>query len=218
MHELHGIVPLKFGVSAEALVAIDEQGSIVFWNDAATKLLGRDAAQAVGRPCHEVLRGLTAAGGHLCGPNCPIQASCRELRAPRRFEMVVPHPDGAELWLEATTCIVLDDEDRPIAIHILSEAVSARRLADLAETVVRRVSKLEASVPATRSGQIVTRRELDVLSLLAEGLGTGDIAARLSLSIATVRNHVQNLLLKLGAHSRAEAVVIAVKSGLVQLH
>ena len=114
--------------------------------------------------------------------------------------MVVPHPDGAELWLEATTCIVLDDEDRPIAIHILSEAVSARRLADLAETVVRRVSKLEASVPATRSGQIVTRRELDVLSLLAEGLGTGDIAARLSLSIATVRNHVQNLLLKLGAH------------------
>ena len=211
-------MPLRFGASAEALVAIDDQGSIVFWNDAATRLLGRDAAQALGRPCHEVLQGITPAGGHLCGPNCPVRASCRELRAPRRFEMVVRHTDGAELWLEATTCIVLDEEDRPIAIHLLSEAVSARHLVDLAETVIRKVSKPDASAPTTSSDQMPTRRELDVLSCLAEGLGTALIAARLGLSTATVRNHIQNLMFKLGAHSRAEVVVIAIKTGLVQLH
>jgi PAS domain S-box-containing protein len=211
-------VPLKFGASADALVAIDDQGRIVHWNDAATRLLGWDAAEAVGRRCHEVLLGLTPAGAHLCGPNCPVRESCRELRAPRRFEMVVRHADGAELWLEATTCIVLDEEDRPVAIHVLSEAVSARRLADLAETVVRRVSKPVACSPAAGSGQTPTRRELDVLSLLAEGLGTDRIAARLGLSSATVRNHVQNVLLKLGAHSRAEAVVMAIRNNLVQTH
>jgi DNA-binding NarL/FixJ family response regulator len=132
--------------------------------------------------------------------------------------MVVRHTDGAELWLEATTCIVLDEEDRPIAIHLLSEAVSARHLVDLAETVIRKVSKPDASAPTTSSDQMPTRRELDVLSCLAEGLGTALIAARLGLSTATVRNHIQNLMFKLGAHSRAEVVVIAIKTGLVQLH
>lgn len=211
-------MPLKFGTSAEALIAIDDQGTIVSWNDAATKLLGRDASQAIGRPCHEVMQGLTPAGGHLCGPNCPIAESCRERRAPRRFEMIVRHPNGTDLWLEATTCVVLDEDERPIAVHILSEGVSARRLADLAETVVRRVSKPEPPPASLEGGQRPTRRELDVLALLAEGLGTAEIAGRLRLSPATVRNHVQNLLLKLGAHSRAEAVVAAIRGGLVHLH
>ena len=211
-------MPLKFGSSAEAIIAVDDRGTVISWNDAATKLLGRSAAEAIGRPCHEVMQGISPSGRHLCGPDCPVQASCRELRAPRRFEMIVRHPDGNELWLEATTCIVIDDDDRAVAIHILAESVSARRLTDLAESVVRRVSKGRTEPTAEADSRIATRRELDVLRLLAEGLSTAQIASRLGLSRATVRNHVQNVLLKLDAHSRAEAVVLAVKSGLVHLH
>lgn len=211
-------MPLKFGSSAEAIIAVDDRGTVISWNDAATKLLGRSAAEAIGRPCHEVMQGITPSGRHLCGPDCPVQASCRELRAPRRFEMIVRHPDGNELWLEATTCIVIDDDDRAVAIHILAESVAARRLTDLAESVVRRVSKGRTEPTAEADSRIATRRELDVLRLLAEGLSTAQIASRLGLSRATVRNHVQNVLLKLDAHSRAEAVVLAVKSGLVHLH
>jgi len=211
-------VPLKFGSSSEAIIAVDDRGTVVFWNDAATKLLGRSAAETLGRPCHEVMQGITPGGRHLCGPNCPVQASCRELRAPRRFEMIVRHPDGSELWLEVTTFVVIDEDDRTVAIHILAESVSARRLTDLAESVVRRVSKGEPEATVTADSRIATRRELDVLGLLAEGLSTAQIASRLGLSRATVRNHVQNLLLKLDAHSRAEAVILALKSGLVHLH
>lgn len=211
-------MPLKFGSSSEAIIVVDDRGTVISWNDAATKLLGRSAADAMGRPCHEVMQGITPSGRHLCGPDCPVQASCRELRAPRRFEMIVRHPDGNELWLEATTCIVIDEDDRAVAIHILAESVSARRLTDLAESVVRRVSKGRPEATTDADSRIATRRELDVLRLLAEGLSTAQIASRLGLSRATVRNHVQNLLLKLDAHSRAEAVVLAVKSGLVHLH
>lgn len=210
-------MPVKFGASAEALVAIDDRGTIVFWNDAATNLLGRNATQAMGRPCHEVMQGLTPGGGHLCGPNCAIAESCRRLRAPRRFEMVVHHPDGADLWLEVITCIVLDEDDRPVTVHIIGESVSARRLTDLAETVVRRVSGGGLPPELLESEQVLTRREHDVLVLLAQGVSTAQIAQRLRVASATVRNHVQNLFLKLGAHSRAEAVVLAVKSGLVRL-
>ena len=210
-------MPVKLGSSADALIAIDERGQIVFWNEAATRLLGREATQTLGRPCHEVMQGLTPAGGHLCGPDCPIQESCRELRAPRRFEMVVRHADGSEIWLDVASCIVVGDDDRPVAIHILTESVSERRLAALAEKVARKVSEPHP-VAALASEQTLTRRELDVLTLLAQGCATAKIAQQLSLSQATVRNHVQNLLTKLGAHSRAEAVVLAIRGGLVHLH
>jgi two-component system nitrate/nitrite response regulator NarL len=52
----------------------------------------------------------------------------------------------------------------------------------------------------------LTRREREVLGLMGKGLNTASMAERLHLSRATVRNHVQNILLKLGVHSRLEAV------------
>ena len=48
-----------------------------------------------------------------------------------------------------------------------------------------------------------------MLRLVAEGLSTPDMAARLVVSTNTVRNHVQSILTKLGAHSKLEALVIA---------
>lgn len=61
----------------------------------------------------------------------------------------------------------------------------------------------------------LTPRELEVVALLAEGLATQDIAEHLVLSVKTVRNHVQNAITKLGAHSKLEAVAIASRRGLV---
>jgi DNA-binding NarL/FixJ family response regulator len=61
----------------------------------------------------------------------------------------------------------------------------------------------------------LTPRERDVLRLVCEGLDNKTIAGRLGLSVATVRGHVQNVLEKLGAHSKLEAVVIASRSGLL---
>ena len=55
----------------------------------------------------------------------------------------------------------------------------------------------------------LTAREREVLTLLTEGLGNADIAARLDLSEKTVRNHVSNLFDKLGVWSRAQAIVFA---------
>ena len=66
-----------------------------------------------------------------------------------------------------------------------------------------------------RWGADLTARELDVLQLLGEGASNREIAERLSLRLNTVRNHVQNMLLKLGAHSRLEAVSIAVREGII---
>ena len=55
----------------------------------------------------------------------------------------------------------------------------------------------------------LTARELEVLQLMSEGLANQLIAERLFLSLNTVRNHVRNVLAKLNAHSKLEAVAMA---------
>lgn len=66
----------------------------------------------------------------------------------------------------------------------------------------------------TRSG--LTPRELEILALLAEGLSNEAIADSLTLSLHTVRNHVQRLITKLNAHSKLEAVAQSLRQGLIQ--
>ena len=64
-------------------------------------------------------------------------------------------------------------------------------------------------------GADLTAREREVLDLLAQGESKEAIARRLFLSANTVRNHIQNILGKLGAHSRLEAVATARREGLI---
>jgi DNA-binding NarL/FixJ family response regulator len=61
---------------------------------------------------------------------------------------------------------------------------------------------------------VLTARELEVLALLATGLSQAEIAARLVLSPRTVGTHIQHILTKLNVHSRAHAVVLALRNGL----
>jgi DNA-binding NarL/FixJ family response regulator len=78
---------------------------------------------------------------------------------------------------------------------------------ELVPTLVQR-----ATAP---SGAELDDREFRVLDLLAEAHATGEIAARLCLSEHTVRNQIQSLMIKLGAHTRVEAVAEALRRGLV---
>jgi DNA-binding NarL/FixJ family response regulator len=67
---------------------------------------------------------------------------------------------------------------------------------------------------SSRVGEDITRRELELLRYLARGLSLPDIAQAMSISMNTARNHTQRVIEKLGAHSKLEAVVIAMREGL----
>jgi DNA-binding NarL/FixJ family response regulator len=68
-----------------------------------------------------------------------------------------------------------------------------------------------------RGAESLTRRESEVLAMLADGLANKEIAARLHISSHTVKTHVTSLFAKLGADSRAEAVAMGVRQGLILL-
>ena len=68
---------------------------------------------------------------------------------------------------------------------------------------------------AAASGGDLTEREREILALLAQGLSNKKIAERLEISEYTVRNHVSQVIAKLGVANRSEAAVLAVQRGLV---
>ncbi|WP_159081686.1 response regulator [Nocardioides sediminis] len=100
----------------------------------------------------------------------------------------------------------------------LGEVTAAVRAAASGEAVIspellaRLLPRLHGGGPAQKQ---LTEREREVLDLVAEGLSNAAIAERLVVSVHTVRNHIANLSAKLGAHSKLEALAIAVRQGLL---
>jgi NarL family two-component system response regulator LiaR len=83
----------------------------------------------------------------------------------------------------------------------------------LAKEAVESLIEAEAAEPTP--GNDLTRRELEVLSLLVKGLSNPEIAGRLSISRATVKSHVSSILSKLGVSNRAEAIALAIEKKIV---
>jgi DNA-binding NarL/FixJ family response regulator len=101
-----------------------------------------------------------------------------------------------------------------------SEVLAAIRLAARGDAVLP--DRLSALLPRIKNQQgrglfELTQREVQILRLLAQGLTNREIADSLFISLNTVRNHVQRVITKLGAHSKLEAVATAVRERVIQM-
>jgi len=98
------------------------------------------------------------------------------------------------------------------AVHRGDTLVPARMLGGLLDRLVNR--RREQSDAVRRIGRL-TPREREVLALLAQGGDNDSIARDLVISPQTARTHIQNVLVKLGVHSRLEAAAVAIRNGLL---
>jgi DNA-binding NarL/FixJ family response regulator len=101
------------------------------------------------------------------------------------------------------------------SVHRGETVVPGRMLGDLIETLLHRQrTQLEAFRRMSR----LTPREREVLGLLTEGADKNTIARALVISPQTARTHIQNILTKLGLHSRLEAVAYVMRNRLLEDH
>jgi DNA-binding NarL/FixJ family response regulator len=99
-------------------------------------------------------------------------------------------------------------------LHAGGELLSQQEIIEALRLVVR---ERERDYEAQLAIKQLTPRELEVLQALAEGLSDREISERLHVGIGTVHSHVTNILAKLGAASRLQALVFAVRHGLVAI-
>src|SRR5207253_7299957 len=100
---------------------------------------------------------------------------------------------------------------------------------ELAASMLSEVHRLGSSAAAAAAGPdgagdgaaaaepLITKREEEVLQLIADGLSTPEVASKLYISVKTVKNHLASIYQKLDTRDRTQAVLQAVRMGIVRL-
>ena len=191
--------------------------------DSLVRLLGDEADLIVVAVAHTIADGLLAARTHRPDvvlldyrlPDGDAPACIRQLRtvAPdTRVLVMTGLGDEATLAAarEAGSAGVVTKDRAARDLVEAARTVASGALLDEAGGAERSARKDQPSLNRSLSS-----REREVLEHLAAGHTTEDVAEALHISSVTVRNHVQRLLAKLGAHSRLEAVAIAIEAGII---
>jgi DNA-binding CsgD family transcriptional regulator len=208
-------------LAADGAFTLAPDGEIVSWNEAAEAILGYADRDVVGRRCCDLLH----AGDHNAGDHagdgrgwrrpachgCHVRTLVRNGDPVQSFDAGIRHKDGRRIRLHVSTLVVPNGgrtDDRS-TVHLFHEATWPRDLPD------GRAEPARDSAPAASAPRLLTPRETEVVRLLTAGATSRTIAKRLNVSPATVRNHVQHILAKLGAHSRLEVVAYVLRHRLL---
>ncbi len=153
------------------------------------------------------------------GEPLPLPLALVPDRLGRAPAVVVLGDDPAEGWAQR---VLRSGARGALARTATGEQIAAAVAAAAAGLVVLPAEPAGSGAPRpvhrpTSPAPALTPREIEVLGMLAEGLGNKVIAARLGISDHTVKTHVAAIFAKLGVSTRAEAVVSAARLGLIML-
>jgi DNA-binding CsgD family transcriptional regulator len=126
-------------------------------------------------------------------------------RAGMPAETAIVHRELAQLAADAGTFDVAGEEGKA-ALHAFEQSGAARE-ADETAAFLRSIGVRGQTGP--KGLGVLSRREREVLDLVAAGLSNAEIAERLFISVKTAGNHVSNVLTKLGVRTRTEAAALA---------
>jgi DNA-binding CsgD family transcriptional regulator len=127
-------------------------------------------------------------------------------------------PEGRPAFWANVSLLVADDPhtEQRLVVHFVRDIANRKR----AEHFAAEVLSLARRLTTGKGGELtpapsLTAQERTILELLRDGDGTREIGRKLEMSAGTLRNHILHVNRKLGTHSRVEAVMQAVKRGLI---
>lgn len=130
---------------------------------------------------------------------------------PARFAGAVEAGAAGVLHKSASITEIVDAVRRLMAGEAL---ISANDMIQMLRTVSR---KRQEEMESRQMIDKLTRREKEVLQALGEGLDSKEIAQKLHITVETERTHMVNILNKLGVHSRLQALVFALRNGVIEV-
>ncbi len=182
-------------------------GKVRFVNERAEILLGVSVSECLGKPCYTVVFGTDFTGEPFCKPDCPLM--CLVRIGSRQIEPIKLGIAGFTQnvrWVDVLAIPVTGSYGTNTAlVHCALDANKSRRIETYLSRLISRRSRAGGVGQVPRGPQL-TGREAEILGLLAANETPRSIAERLYLSHATVRNHIQHILSKLGVHSTRAAV------------
>jgi PAS domain S-box-containing protein len=211
--------------AADGAFVVNKNQCIIFWNQAAQKILGYPSNKVVGRPCYEMLRGCNDKGQAVCYHNCRVMYAALSGNPVPDFDVVVCTQSNHMRWVNVSvlTRPPARDETSPLIVHLFRDATDIKQHQQLV-TEIFNAALEHASLPEHQPEppaqpphkSQLTRRELQVLTRLSQGFSTTEISEQLSISPTTVRNYIQSVLYSFQVHSRLEAVIYAQKHKIIQ--
>jgi PAS domain S-box-containing protein len=196
-----------FERSSDGVYAVDYDQNVVFWNRTAERILGHRAADVLGRKCFDLIAGGDFLGHPFCGEDCDVIRCSRKGKAPPNYDVRTHTAAGEGLWLNMSIVVLRGRRQRStLTVHLFRDVTAERRRTPL--------PALRDAIDHPALARL-TRRETEVLQLLAAGYDNENMAESLGVARSTLRNHIEHLLAKLGVHSRLEAVVLAARHRIV---
>ena len=199
--------------------AVNLHQTIWFWNPGAERITGHLARDIIGHPCHQVLQNLPEdTDTPVCLDGCPSLKATRENRIPLVHEVRMHCASGERKLVLLTPLIIGANDPRgTVLVHLFHKPGDRPRAERVAQTVQNVLTTRIAQDDATPTGETmrITTRELEVLRLTALGLTPHEIAAELTMSYHTARNHLSNMRRKLDARTKLDLVTIAQSRGLI---
>jgi DNA-binding CsgD family transcriptional regulator len=204
-------------------IATDADNRIVAWNQAARRLFGWSDKQGslAGKLLHELLSISDTFGNPYKSDGQPFWELATRGEPVSNFELRIRQTDGTTARISVSAIVVLGPGEPEYAVVYLMRPIYRRRRADEAIERILSMSPDElrrvggGTGDGERLEQQLTRREVQVLRLLAHGNSNEEIAHTLNMSVHTVRSHVQHVLKKLSVHSKLEAVTKAFEQRLL---
>lgn len=190
-------------ITGDTAFGVDQSGVIVLWNEAAEESLGFPASRALGRKCWELLAGHDQYGNRRCYEHCPLREMNSHHEPVHGFKSTFKSLSRQSIAFDVSWLTVIDDSGIEILLHICRPE-SNFKAADIPSPAAE---PAQTDIPDDPGA--LSQREIEILTLLAEKVSTRDIADRMSISIRTVRTHIQHLMYKLRVHKRRDAIEVA---------